>query len=109
MSDKVQLDRLQLEIEEGLYPPRFQIAAGGDATESVLAEITFKGTAENLNTELLLKPETLGIILSLLLKSLSIIYQLIGSFINPLFLFTATVASPHVDSADLKVPSAKHR
>ena len=59
-SDKVQLDQLQLEIEEELYPPRFKIAAGGDVTKSVLAEITFKGTAENLNTELLLKPETLG-------------------------------------------------
>ena len=49
-----------MEIEEELYPPRFKIAAGGDVTKSVLAEITFKGTAENLNTELLLKPETLG-------------------------------------------------
>ena len=72
-----------MEIEEGLYPPKFQIAAGGDVTESVLAEITFKGTAENLNTELLLKPETLGIIL---LKSLSIVYRFLGSFINPVSL-----------------------
>ena len=62
-SDKVQLNQLQLEIEEGLYPPRFQIAAGGDVTESVLAKITFKGTTENLNTVLLLKPKTLGIVL----------------------------------------------
>ena len=80
-SDKVELDQLKLEIEKGLYPPRFQIAAGGDATKSVLAKITFKGTTENLNTVLLLKPETSGIILSLLLKSLSIIYRFLGSFI----------------------------
>ena len=41
-TDQVQLDQLKLEVEEGLYPPRFQIAAGGDVTESVLAKITFK-------------------------------------------------------------------
>ena len=78
----MELDQLKLQIEEGLYPPRFQIAAGGDVTESVLAKITFKGTAENLNTVLLLKPETLGITLSPLLKSLSITYQFLGSFIG---------------------------
>ena len=62
-SDRVQLDQLQLEIEEGLYPPRFKIAAGGDVTGSALAKISFKGTTENLNTVFLLKPQTLGIVL----------------------------------------------
>ena len=41
-TDQVQLDQLKLQVEEGLYPPRFQIAAGGDVTKSVLAKITFK-------------------------------------------------------------------
>ena len=62
----MQLDQLQLEIEEGLYPPRFKIAAGGDVTESALAKISFKGTTENLNTVFLLKPQTLGILLYVL-------------------------------------------
>ena len=43
-TDQVQLEQLKLQVEEGLYPPRFhvQIAAGGNVTESVLAKITFK-------------------------------------------------------------------
>ena len=37
-SDQMQLDQLKLQVEEGRYPPRFQIAAGGDVTKNVLAK-----------------------------------------------------------------------
>ena len=59
----MELDQLKLQVEEKLYPPRFQVAAGGSITENVLATFSFKGTMETLNAEVLLKTDTLGITL----------------------------------------------
>lgn len=69
----MELDQLKLQVEEKLYPPRFQIAAGGSITENVLAKFSFKGAMETLNGVVLL--ETSGITLSPLLKFLSIIFS----------------------------------
>ena len=59
----MELDQLKLQVEEKLYPPRFQVAAGGNITETVLAKFFFKGTTENSNAEVILKTDTLGITL----------------------------------------------
>ena len=59
---------VELQVEEKLYPPRFQVAVGGNITENVLATFSFKGTTENLNAEVLLKTDTLGITLWSLIK-----------------------------------------
>ena len=72
-TDQVESDQLKLQVEEKLYPPRFQVAVGGNVTENVLATISFKGAMETLNGKVLL--ETSGITLSPLLKFLIITYR----------------------------------
>ena len=62
MTDQVKLDQLKLQVDEKLYPPRFQVAVGGNITENVLTKFSFKGAMETLNGVVLL--ETSGITLS---------------------------------------------
>ena len=57
----MELDQLKLQVEENLYPPRFQVAVGGNITENVLTKFSFKGAMETLNGVVLLKTDTLGI------------------------------------------------
>lgn len=49
---------LELKQKEGTYPPRFQIHAY--ARQCVCIPIYFQGTAEDIKTDLLLKPKNSG-------------------------------------------------